>query len=614
MFKIKIGLELISGKKCALLCLLVLIFHVSFLPAEEACKFSYKGIPEDLNDSTIVLPEKVIALSEYILVGMPLDSIIEQKINSIMFIIDNSGSMQNVGGNDQWGSRFVVARDLIDTIYNMNPKMQVGLVVFRTYLYFDPSDDPIFEQCPAYDTGAYIPLLTLDSTYNGQTGYDILKNYLETDTVSLDSLWIDLVYRPTNVILAGGNTNITASFEAAKQGMLSSIYPKGNHYIIFLSDGESTVGGNDYILGENVPTTYTVFFTPLGKPPQSLLDMTANIQCNGYSTSNSYSNLWAIETDYDTLMSLLMEKVIGQMVSQIYKTIPTNMSINGIAPVTGWDGTGFTFGQIFPLQGVTTDFNFGIDYEIYMESITENGDTITIKIADTTHNITFTVAIEDGAPVPDSVELTCWGRRLEFYHNDSLFEIADETMDSLEIRFSEVEVDMLYGYDSVFIELTNIIGTQTDKENFTLLNNGSYFTYTFPRAIDSIPTAGDGILQHQEIDNIIALFRNPNLLLDTLRVLVPFMKSSEINSSNFFSGKFNFRIVKSGARQHILKVNNLPCLGKISFYTINGRKILEQSLNKGNSSLSLPKTLSQAVYLMRLEYGNNILSRKILLQ
>ncbi|GAJ14882.1 unnamed protein product, partial [marine sediment metagenome] len=69
MFNNKIGSKLTSYKKWSLLCLLILIFHVSFLPAEEVCKFSYKGLPEDLNDSTIIVPEEVIALSEYVYVN-----------------------------------------------------------------------------------------------------------------------------------------------------------------------------------------------------------------------------------------------------------------------------------------------------------------------------------------------------------------------------------------------------------------------------------------------------------------------------------------------------------------------------------------------------------------
>ena len=63
--------------------------------SEEACKFSYLGFPEDLNDSQVIVPEDVVAMSDFIPVGTPTE-IVEQFIGgtpSIVFIIDNSSSM-----------------------------------------------------------------------------------------------------------------------------------------------------------------------------------------------------------------------------------------------------------------------------------------------------------------------------------------------------------------------------------------------------------------------------------------------------------------------------------------------------------------------------------------
>ncbi len=138
----------------------ILIFSATFLPAEKVCKFTYIGTPENLNADTLVLPidSHVVAMSEYVYVGTPIDSLLNRQKNSIFFIIDNSGSMKNSYGNDRWGSRYTVTHDLIDTIYNINPRMQVGLVIFGSHLFFDPDNDPVFAKCPVYDTGSFIPL------------------------------------------------------------------------------------------------------------------------------------------------------------------------------------------------------------------------------------------------------------------------------------------------------------------------------------------------------------------------------------------------------------------------------------------------------------------------
>ncbi len=505
---------------------------ITLSSAEKVCKFTYIGVPENLNNDTLVLPSDshVVAMSEYIHVGTPMDSILEWEQNSIVFIIDNSGSMQNYMGNDQWGSRFTVTNDLIDTIYNINPKTEVGLVIFGTHLYFDPNDDNLFVNCPAWDTGSYIPLLQLDATYNGQTGYEILKQYLATDTVDPGSFeWVDLEYQPSDFMLSQRSTNIYAGFEAAKHGMLSSTFAEERHFNIFFSDGEATypMGGplmNAFIEGKDCPTTFTVYFTQLSTAPQSLTDMTANIQTNGYSSSNSLSDLWTIETDYDTLMSLLMENVIGQIMGALKTAKPVKLTVNNTDISTVWDDTGFAFDKLFELLGVYTDFNFIIDYEVYKDSVTSTGDTIQIKIMDTTHVIDFTVNLENGVSVPDSVALTWWGRRLEFFHGDTLLSLIDETMDTLEIRFTEYEVDTTYGYEDVSIIITHSNGSTQDEETFKLNDQGGYLSFKFPRSVGD-PTPGDGILQHQSPDDIIAIFRNKDLVLDTLRISTPYMLS-----------------------------------------------------------------------------------------
>lgn len=310
-----------------------------------------------------------------------------------------------------------------------------------------------------------------------------------------------------------------------------------------------------------------------------------------------------------TAVDTVTEKATGK----IFKTKPKVAYINGKLPSIGWDGTGFTFLNPYPLLAEQTVFAIMIEYEITMDSITDNGDTIQIFESDTTVSFDYTVKIEDGTILSDTVELTCWGRKLEICYNDIPVAIVDETMDTLELRFSEVEVDTVYDYYNVSIELTNKVGTQTDKETFMLTDTGPYFTCTFPRIIDSTPNPGDGVLQHQVKDTIIAAFKNQDLPLDTLRVSVPYIHSSAIYSSKTFSRKLDLSIVRTGAGQHILRFSNLPGLGKMKLYTVNGRKILDQSLRQGNVSLFLPKAFSHAVYFMHFEFGEHAFREKILL-
>ncbi len=528
-------------------CLLFLVFgFMTIAFTEEACKFSYLGFPEDLHDSSVVVPEDVVAMSEFVPVGTPTQ-IIEQFVNgsipSIFFIIDNSSSM-NTQYNDMFlasdllGARFTVTDALIDTLFKKCPKAQIGVAVFGSTLFFDPNDDDLFEQCPLENRGAYIPLLTLEQTYQStelgsKSGYEILKYYLETDTVTTGMIqfpYLDLVHQPSDPMLGtfqNASTNITAGFRAAKDAMLDSPHPKKDHYVIFFSDGEATEGGNEFEQGTNVPTTFTIYFTSNSQAPQSLVTMTQNIQGNGYSISNPLSNLWSIEAGHDTLLTFLMNNVIGQIINQIITANPFTITINGIDPVTGWDSTGFTFDKLFPLTGETTDFTFEIDYEVYKDSIADNGDTIKIKVGDTTHNVNFDVVIEDGAVVSDKINIECWDRTLAFYYSDAPVGLVNETMNSLEVRFTEREVDVLYGYTDVSIIVTHTEGTTPDVETFDLEDKGTHFSYTFIRQI-AAPNPGDGILQHQVIDSLVAIFRNPELPLDTLRIAVPFKLSGSI--------------------------------------------------------------------------------------
>jgi len=609
-------------KKTAQYVFSVFVFGCGILNtvcAEDACKFSYFGFPEDLNDSFVVVPENVVAMSDFVPVGSPTE-IVEQFVEvtpSIIFVIDHSSSMWEPPfsplapePSDRWGARYTVTRALVDTIYKLNPEAQIGLVIFGTYLFFDATDDPLFEKCPAETKGAYLPLLTLNKTYNGKTGYDIVKYYLETDTVTnfFDDEYVDLVHQPTDNGLQTENnssTNIFAGFEAAKLGMADSPHPKKDHFVIFFSDGEATAPEDDslkffYIEGENVPTTFTIYFTPDNQALDNLETMTENIKTNGYSISNPMSNLWAIEAGHDALMKLLMENVIGKIINQVFNAHPITITINGLNPVTTWDSTGFTFNSLFPLLGESTNFDFDISYDIYKDSIKENGDTVSVKVGDTTHQITFDAIIETGAVVGDKIAIECWDRVLGFYHNGTQVNLIDETMANLEIRFTETEIDVLYGYTDVSVVITHTQGSAPlDSETFKLDNQGAYFSGTFAREIAD-PNTGDGTLQHQSPDSIVAIFRNPKLPLDTLRLAVPFALSGAVaiqtgiyfdNNAEGFVDSIFIGLAGSKIKENLDELMDVIALPPHRDFTVTGYRAVSDGIAVNvKEGTALPQT------------------------
>jgi hypothetical protein len=56
--------------------------------------------------------------------------------------------------------------------------------------------------------------------------------------------------------------------------------------------------------------------------------------------------------------------------------------------------------------------------------------------------------------------------------------------------------------------------------------NGAW-SKTFPSVIGDAMIKNDGTFQHLAADSIFAVFRNPNLPLDTLRLAIPFVASNQ---------------------------------------------------------------------------------------
>ena len=419
------------------MALVVLVSVCAFLSADvkvlemrEVCDLHYNGDPFELNDSTIAVPEEVVAVSAEVKVDMPTDtSIYIGGTPSILFIIDHSGSMcYDYGGGDpdnpqdQWGQRFAVTYDLIDTLRRRYPASEVGVVVFREHMFFDPVDDPLFVQHPQYPIGAYIPFFKLDSTYaGGRTGAQILQGFMETDTILGDNdphglplgytspgyKYLSLKYWPTNYNDNAVSTNINVGFDAAKIVFQDALYPPDRQFIIFFSDGEASESNGPhgifdwdyYINGDSVPTTFTIFFTKQNTVPQDLQDMTVNIQNNGYSVTNPKSNAWDVNIGQEDLKQFIIDTIMTIISTEVIGS-PITITVNGTS-VSNYDTVNnqFTFDTHFPLTGVKTDFDFKIAYKIVKDSILPNGDTIPV-MSDSTNEGSFSVVVDPNVTVP----------------------------------------------------------------------------------------------------------------------------------------------------------------------------------------------------------------------
>jgi hypothetical protein len=398
----------------------ILFLVTTQLQADKICNFKLKNCPEDFNGKVVYVPENVSSISPDFKVCIPV-TVIENGTStppSIVFIIDHSNSMMGSTGYDRDGSRFLVTSALLDTLYNKFPDAEVGLVVFYDKLYFNSEDDSMFKKLPDGFAGpqeltnqAYVPLMKLNvKQKNGQTGIEYLKYILQTKKIvssvrRTDTTWsTDMVYQPTGYERSGG-THINVAFDAAKEAIKTSTYAKENQYVIFISDGEANettepTPVTEYEKGVAVPTTFTVYFTGAANAtaPASLTNMTDNIKANGYSTSNPASQLWTIQTNFETLMKLVMQNIFNPLIFSL-KQKPMSLTINNKSYTSISDSSTFDIGNGLILNDSITHFDIAVKYSVKSDSLNVQKDT-TVKVA-------FDVIRSDERALSEGIALTC---------------------------------------------------------------------------------------------------------------------------------------------------------------------------------------------------------------
>jgi hypothetical protein len=397
--------------------------------AVERCDLTFTGCPETFDGKTIVVPQNVVKMSSLVHACKASQTIHIGGTGgpaSILFMIDNTGSMIGRNGNDPAGARFKVTRDLLDTIMKSIPNAEVGLIVFREHLFFDTTThqfyyakyfQPLTSVLDGEPWQAYLPFMTLNQTYDGKQGIDILKDILATNTAG-DSLLYNPNYRNVRPNPNGGETNINGAFIGAKQAFLSAVNAKDQQYIIFLGDGEpagSTQANLDpnYFTTQtgvvNVPTTFTVYFNSQGTRPPTLVTMTDNVKINGYSASNPKSNLWTITASYNSLMSVLMQNVISTI---LLSGNPTKMTLNSKTSTIYIDSS-FFFTDSFPLTSDLTTFNMAITYRYVNPQtniLTDTVVSVTFSIQKSAQATTLPAGVteicKDYPEIPGSVPVT----------------------------------------------------------------------------------------------------------------------------------------------------------------------------------------------------------------
>ncbi|MBN1980332.1 MAG: VWA domain-containing protein [Chitinivibrionales bacterium] len=581
------------------------------LAAKEAGKFTFTEDIFNFTNPIIQVPFSSVALSDVLTIKPHPFILIPPRKRSIVFCIDNSGSMKN-GVNegavitDQWGERFQFCRDFLDTICRQSPKTEVGVVVFGSHLFFDPADNALFRTLPPpHDTGAYLPLLTLDSLYTppGKTGYAIIRELLISDTVNFHDpanraqRYVDLVYVPSNPLYAADSSNIDCAFQAVKGCIASALTAKEHHFLIFLSDGEANYPPSNctqFINGAAIPTTFTRCYSLSPSIPQTLMIMTNNIQKNNYSPINPITNLFTMKQPSDSIQTAIAKLIFNDITTWRLCT-PVQCIINGSAMVELTKDGAFRYEQPFALTCAMTPFSFRISYSFLPGSQSSNGTCVGSQW-DTTVTWNFFASIGDSS-IPKEVTIQRWNRAIGFFFDSLPVNRISSAAKNVRIRFTESKIDVLYGYTTASVEVRTTAGLKQDVEYVNLEKKDSIFES--PIALQTAEAvASDGILQLQPSDSIVVTFRNGKLPLDTLRAAIAY--ESSISISKKLPAFYAYP-------QCAITVAVFSSLGRKVFEyspTENGRAVAAVSFfYKGNLHF-LHQPFAAGAYLVRLTIKN----------
>lgn len=505
--------------------------------AAPICDLTLTACPKDLPKGTIQVPTDVISLDARVPACKEFGSLTGTTAQpaSIMFVIDNSGSMS---GTDPQAARFSVVTNLIESIYASHPATRVGMSIFTNRLIFDFRENALFRALYPGDSSqhdSYLPLMRLDTLIGATRGVETIKNLLKFHP-GTNELISNSWRQPERGAKSVVNTDITLGFEGALAAMKSSPSPKELQFIIFLSDGQP--GGVDslrrarmmeYEAGVNTPTTFTVYFTGSSSiVPPTIQTMTANIQKNGYSASNPKSAYYGINLPASQLQSLLQNIVTNQiLVPATGKGV--TLVVGGKSQTTDVraDSANFVFSGRSALNADTTTMRFSYTHSFL--------DT-TVKPAvprDTVFTYSLSVRRSPTAgPLPANITKTCRDQAdlALFSGGKSITTVTNQDV-SLEARLTPIA-----GQTCANCTVQILPSRSADRETRPLAAAGVSFNAPFSRSESATPAPGDGVLQHVAGDSIVLIWTNPENPLDVVRKSYPFQALPSALAL-FFEGK-----------------------------------------------------------------------------
>ncbi len=558
--------------------IVVVVLFLSFriVNAREVCQFQYTGTLDSLKGSTLILPNETVAMQQEVILESFIDEIEESRPVSIFIIMDQTASM---GAQDPNGNRHKALAKILDAIEDKSPDSEIGGVFFGNDLGLDTSDDQLFIASPHSSKGyGYIPFLKINDNYesdnNGTArGIDQFRYFFQLADSSLNHLEWEINHGPgsdTTWTYFFSYTNIDAPFLAAREAFESASNPAKDQYIIFFSDGGDNCGSTQFTTGEATPTTFSVFITSTTNPtyniiPKELDTMITNIKNNGYSTSNGFSEIWAVNTEDE-----VMEKVDSAILEVVIKNktvTPDTIKINGVTSVGSWDSTGLSLEGPVPLTEIPDTFIQVLSYES-VEII--NNDTTVDQVVDTSK---FYI---DRSDFNQSVNVaTAWWEREIFFYNRNDYTIdIDSIDDSIGVLFTQDDLDNVYNYDSITVNLSASSG---DMEIIKLNNLNDSFFVILPLSFSSA-NLNNKALECGNADTITVFYQNPILPLDTITTKIVLNKPDEVLADAFLSASPGDTVYGTKYLEVLLE-------------TDSGNLIIYEVLNMDSTVISGPDTI-----------------------
>ncbi len=495
---------------------ILVMLLMTLLSARELCK-ARLDCPPDFDGETVYVGYDVVMLAEAFEHCAPtevLETDTTPDTISLFLIIDHSSSMSIM---DPTSNRYKGACELIDSMAAQSPASEIGIAVFSNKLLYHHDDDSFFKQLSNTQgwNDSYVPLTKLNSQVGSMSATEKLKWAIEVDPSQQDLgnnyTLVNGNYNNSGRNSYTGTTDISLAFEAAKEAFQSATYEKKRHYVVLFSDG---IAQNvdaarepyllEYIDGEDAATTFTAYFVKTGMPiPNEIKNMTTNIKENGYSATNQFSDVWRTQGEISEFFGKIFGVITGGI--KVITSTPKSMTINGVTSTT-FDSVDAFFDPLFAVLDKNGELTLDVSYTWHWND-PKNKDT----------TATYSVSVKQ-ASNPDLESIDCWNQgRLCFVFDGAEISFARPDQLTLDLRFYPPDSGNVPSIGTtVAVELTNVGGS--DKLDLTLNKEalGRFYEVTFTREY-AAAVAGDNILQNSANDSLIAVYRNADIPLDTVR-------------------------------------------------------------------------------------------------